>query len=138
MRKTIHAILLLLCAVAFLPQMTSCRKKTDMGMAPKMALDSALSKLYGGDIDGYIECLDFGSRIDTLTRMQVEKMLYMAAKTTHSNKGDFLDYKVTGAEMKGDTVAYVFYKLDFANDTAEVCSEKMVYRDGRWRIRVRN
>lgn len=134
MKRQIKTILGLLLFGIFL---VSCEEK-DPKVASQKAMTKALELLDKGDLDGYYQCLDFGQELDSLTQAQVAKMWVMHQEIVAKSKGKTLGRDIVKVELMGDSVAEIYLKTKFESGIEEVSSHKMVCRDGKWRIRIRN
>ena len=117
--------------------MTACEDK-DPKVASGKALIKAMGYLQKGDAEKYYNCLDFGQELDSLTQAQVAKMWLMHQQINQRVKGQALATDVVKVDVLADTLAVVYYKIKYESGNEEVSSNKMVRRDGQWKIRVRN
>ena len=117
--------------------LTACEDK-DPKVASGKALIKAMKYLQNGDKEKYYNCLDFGQELDSLTQAQVAMMWVMHQQINQKVKGQALATDVVKVELLADTVALVYYKIKYESGNEEVSSNKMVCRDGEWKIRIRN
>ena len=122
-----------LCLLA----MTACEEK-DAKVASQKALQKAMELLEEGEMDKYYEYLDFGQELDSLTQAQIAKMWVMHQQINANAKGKAIATKVVKVDLLADSVAVVYYKIKYESGNEEVSANKMVRKDGKWRIRVRN
>ena len=122
-----------LCLLA----MTACEEK-DAKLASQKALLKAMELLEEGEMDKYYEYLDFGQELDSLTQAQIAKMWVMHQQINANAKGKAIATKVVKVDLLADSVAVVYYKIKYESGNEEVSANKMVRKDGKWRIRVRN
>ena len=55
-----------------------------------------------------------------------------------AEREDIVAVRVVDVSMESDSVCYIFYEHVFADSCRETASQKMVAKDGQWRLRVRN
>ena len=117
--------------------LTACTDDTPK-VASQKALLNAMKLLEKGDLDKYYQCLDFGQELDSLTQAQAVKMWVMHQQINNKAKGKTLTTDVVKVDLLADTVALVYYKIKYESGNEEVSANKMVCRNGEWKIRVRN
>ena len=66
---------------------------------------------------------------------QIENHYFLSDEV---RKGQALATDVVKVDVLADTLAVVYYKIKYESGNEEVSSNKMVRRDGQWKIRVRN
>lgn len=126
------AVLLVVC-------LTACHEKIVVPEdAPKEALLNALEALNRGDYDTYIDCVDYGTDMDSVQKSIMRDALRQHVGWRTARKSHVASVDIVDVEMNGDTVCTVFYRYTFADGTNEVAVQKMVLNDGVWKIRARN
>lgn len=106
--------------------------------APKEALQNALEALNRGDCDTYLSYVDYGVEMDSVRKSVMCDAIRQHIGWRTARKSSVVAIDVVDAKMSGDTVCSVFYRYTFADGTDEVAVQKMVRRDGEWKLRVRN
>ena len=129
------------CALCFalLLALSACwsRKELPEDQATSAFL-KAFSTLQGGDVEGYMQYVDFGGEMDSLQRSVLCRLLTQHQDLRVRQKGELLGIEAVDAQMQGDTVCTVFCQLTFADSTAELVSQKMVRVGEDWKVRLRN
>ena len=134
MNKWMRSLLVILtCWISF----SACEEKTPQETS-KNALVKAMKLLEKGEMDKYYQCLDFGQELDSLTQAQIAKMWTMHQLIKQKDKGKVIATEVTKVELTTDTLATVYYKVKYESGNEEVSANKMVCKNGEWKIRVRN
>jgi hypothetical protein len=118
---------------------TACWSKNELPEdQAKATLRKALSTLHSGNVEGYMQYVDFGGEMDSVQRAMMLYVLKQHQDLRAQQKGTLIGIEAIDAEMQGDTVCTVFCQLTFADSTAELISQKMVRVGEDWKIRVRN
>lgn len=104
----------------------------------KNTLKEALSTLQSGNVDGYMQYVDFGCEMDSVQLAVMQCLLKQHLDRQAQQKGTIVSIEAVDAQMLGDSVCTVFYQLAFADSTVEVVSQKMVRVGENWKIRLRN
>lgn len=126
-----------LCVVAFCAACTGGQPSPEEQV--KDFLGQALVSLYiRNDLDAYLQEVDFDGELDSVQSAAVEAMHRQFADYLSQTHGGVTSVDVTGAEFESDSVCYVYYHLSFADSTELPSMHKVVYTDGRWRIKGRN
>lgn len=134
MNKWTRSLLVILtCWTTF----SACEEKKPQE-ASKNAFVKAMKLLEKGEMDKYYQCLDFGQELDSLTQAQIAKMWTMHQLIKQKDKGKIIATEVTKVELTTDTLATVYYKVKYGSGNEEVSANKMVCKNGEWKIRVRN
>ncbi|MBQ9641732.1 MAG: hypothetical protein IJV06_09275 [Bacteroidaceae bacterium] len=113
-------------------------KKESPADEAKAVLVEALSALQVGNVDGYVQHVDFGGDMDSLQHSVLSALLRQHLDQRTQQRGALTGIEALDGKMRGDTVCTVFYQLTFADSTVEVASQKMVKVGSVWKIRVRN
>lgn len=104
----------------------------------KATLREALSTLQSGDLEGYMQYVDFAGEMDSMQRSLMLRLLAQHQDLRTQQKGALISIEALDADMQGDTVCTVFCQFVYADSTSEVVSQKMVRVGEKWKIRVRN
>lgn len=106
--------------------------------APKEALKVALDALCNDDIDGYLAYVDFGAEMDSAQEKSLRSVIRLHKQWQQAEHSSVASIDIVDAVMKGDTVCTVFYQYLYADSVKEIASQKMVRKDGVWKLRLRN
>lgn len=106
--------------------------------APKAAMNAALEALQAGDFDTYMTYVDYGADLDSAELQNMKDVLRRHEEWKQAEREHVVSTRVVDVKMQGDTVCTAYYQYVFADSCRETVSQKMVYRDGRWKIRIRN
>lgn len=122
--------------VTVLTILTSCSRTPEQRVAD--ALNSALKQLREGQVDNYMQNLDFGQPLDSL-----HYSLYSVAirqQIQHEGHTEqVVDSRVQDVKMQSDTLATAFYTLYLANGDSLCMGQKMVRaEDGSWKLRMKD
>ncbi|MBQ0023499.1 MAG: DUF4878 domain-containing protein [Prevotellaceae bacterium] len=138
MKKLVCYILWMMVGMSLLT-FTSCHDAiTDSSDAPKQAMQGALDALKDGNMDMYFECLDFDSETDSVQMALMLDLLLQHREWQNAQHKAISSIDIVDCEMMGDTVCTVYYQFSYADGVKEVSSQKMVRKDGIWKLRLRN
>lgn len=117
----------------------ACHERmTEATDAPKMALKIALEALENDDYETYMSCVDYASDMDSMQMRNLCKVLRFHMSKQRAAHAPVVDIDMIDAVLKGDTVCTVYYQYTFADSVKEVASQKMVRKNGEWKLRLRN
>ncbi len=117
----------------------ACHKAmTEPADAPKATLKSALEALNNDDIDAYIGFLDFGADMDSAQEASLRSVVRLHQQWHNTEHQEVKSVDVIDAVMKGDTVCTVYYQYTYSDSVKEVASQKMIRKNGVWKLRLRN
>ena len=135
--RNISAVKFMLFACMCLFYGCGGEKKTDATIAPRNAMEEALNAFYSNDFSSYVNMVDYGTELDSAERDVVLNIMSQYHERQSAKKGGVSRYEILSVDMPSDSLATVYYDLFFGNDSVEMCSEKMILRNGQWKIRVR-
>lgn len=128
----IPAFFLMIC-------LASCHDKITLPEdAPKEALKTALDALNSDDYNTYISCVDGGEMMDSIQSKIFIQILRQHQDWLTHEKGTVASVEMIDGKMRGDTVCTVYYQYTYSDSTKEVMSQKMIRREGVWKIRLRS
>lgn len=116
---------------------SSCRELTSEEKA-KETLREALEALNQNDHDAYLQCVDFGTVMDSVQEAVMRDVLRQHLEWRRKERPSVVSIDMVDAKMHGDTICTVYYQYTFADSTKEVASQKMVRYGEDWKIRLRN
>lgn len=131
------AVALLLAAASTTCSCTGKAEATPDEEARRV-LTEALCALYQGNAEDYLVHIDMGEPMDSFQLDFMRMALTQHSQWCEQTKGVVIGINTVDAKMISDTVCYVRYELTFADSTREVSSQKLIRKEGTWRIRVRN
>ena len=99
--------------------------------AARQAFSDAAAALERGDYEAYLSYVDYGAELDSEVVRRHEEW-------KRAEREDIVAVRVVDVSMESDSVCYIFYEHVFADSCRETASQKMVAKDGQWRLRVRN
>ena len=106
--------------------------------APKAAMNAALEALQAGDYDTYLSYVDYGTELDSLELQNMKDVLRRHEEWKRAERERVVSAQVVDIRMQGDTVCTAYYQYVFADSCRETVAQKMVCRNGRWKVRIRN
>lgn len=112
-------------------------KKADATIAPRKAMEEALNAFYSNDFSSYVDMIDSVEKLDSAEREIVLDVMSQYHERQNAKKSGVTRYEILSVDMLSDSLATVYYDLFFGNDSVEMCSEKMILRNGKWKIRAR-
>lgn len=116
----------LLCACARTPKQQVAR-----------SLEDALETLYEGDVDEYMQTLDFGAPLDSAHyALYSEAVRQQLLQEGHEQK--VTSWHVSEVKFQNDTLATAFYTLYLASGDSLCKGQKMVRTDGTWKMRMKD
>jgi hypothetical protein len=118
--------------------LASCVEPIKPDESPQIVLVDALEALSLHNYEKFVDKVDFGNSGDT-----IQRNLFVDILKQHQERSDFVKGTVDSCiavdvKFISDSVATVYYKLVFSNGNSELSSQKMIYVDNKWKIRIRN
>lgn len=105
---------------------------------PKASLDSALKALDAEDYDTYMSYVDYGRELDSLEHKNIVDVLRRHEEWKRAEREEIVSTEIVDVKMQGDTTCTIYYQYVFADSCRETVAQKMVMRDGRWKMRIRD
>ena len=106
--------------------------------APRAAMDTALAALQAGDYDTYLSYVDYGEELDSIQLQNMKDVLRRHEEWKQAERERVVSAQVVDIQMQGDTVCTAYYQYVFADSCRETVAQKMVRRNGQWKVRIRN
>ena len=114
--------------------LVSCDHQTELEKVQDEVM-TTLTAFYDGDVDTYINNVDFGTELnvdkDSVLRLVLQRYLGEVQR-----KGGILSIEPLSAELTDDSTALVKYSLNYNNGDSETCIRHIRKQDGEWRIAV--
>lgn len=126
--------ILIFVAVVLAIMVVAC-SETDEAKEQKQVVVDAFTKLYNGDVEGYLECVDFGHPLDS-AHIAMQKLLLSSYVEEVEARGGISEIEPTGTKFESDTVVYVYYALKYNNGTRESHFQLLEYKEGKWKMKV--
>ena len=128
MKKVIKSLLMLAVMSVFV----ACSSST-----PKSAMEKYGTDLCKGNYQAYVEGIATSEPLSAKEKEQFVALVKDKAQTEYEKKGGLKDIKVIKEEMAaGDSTAIVYYEVHFGNGTTEDSQQKMVLKDGKWKMDI--
>jgi len=127
-----------ICAIVVLSFFGCKDKNTDPIEPARLVLKDALMAVEEHDIMRYLDAVDIGVPIDTLHIDILHKTVLQHQQMQEAAHGRCVDIDIIDSDVLSDTLCYLYYQLTFADSVQEVSTQKMVRKDGVWKLRLRN
>lgn len=118
--------------------LVSCVEPIEPNESPQIVLVDALESLSLHNFEKFVDNVDFGDSEDTIQRKLFIDILRQHQERVDLVKGTVDSCIAVDVKFFSDSVATVYYKLVFSNGNSELSSQKMIYVDNKWKIRIRN
>ena len=105
--------------------------------AARQAFSDAAAALERGDYEAYLSYVDYGAELDSAAAASMAEVVRRHEEWKRAEREDIVAVRVVDVSMESDSVCYIFYEHVFADSCRETASQKMVAKDGQWRLRVR-
>ncbi len=113
----------------------SCARTPEQQVA--RSLEDALETLYEGDVDEYMQTLDFGAPLDSAHyALYSEAVRQQLLQEGHEQK--VTSWHVSEVKFQNDTLATAFYTLYLASGDSLCKGQKMAKTDGVWKMRMKD
>lgn len=113
----------------------SCARTPEQQVA--QSLEDALKTLYEGDVDEYMQTLDFGVPLDSAHNgLYSEAVRQQLLYEGHEQK--VTSWHVSEVKFQNDTLATAFYTLYLASGDSLCKGQKMIRTDGTWKQRMKD
>lgn len=117
----------------------SCHKRIEHpeDVARQTFVD-AVEALGRGDYDAYLSYVDFGEELDSAALACMADVVRRHEEWKCAEREGLVGMEIVDVKMKSDTVCFIYYEHVFVDSCREVVSQKMVAKEGKWKLRVRN
>lgn len=113
----------------------SCSRTPEQQVA--RSLEEALETLYEGDVDEYMQTLDFGAPLDSAHyALYSEVVRRQLLHEGHEQK--VTSWHVSEVKFQNDTLATAFYTLYLASGDSLCKGQKMIRTGGTWKQRIKD
>lgn len=90
------------------------------------------------DYDAYLDFVDMEDNQDTAYVDLLKMVLNQHQEYQTKTKGSVTDVEIVDTKYEADSTCTIFYRLSFSNNASEVSSQKMVCKNGIWKVKLRN
>ncbi len=134
-----RAFVYILMMVVLALSVSSCESvDTDKTAPVKALMTEALDSLRAGRYETYLKSyVDLSDMDSTLIPVLAKAYSQEQGRLAKTN-GSFNGYVVNHAQLVNDSLAIVYYDMQYADGTCETCAQRLVCIDGQWKIKIRN
>ena len=125
MRRILLFVILCVCFIA-------CAEDSDEVKLQQLVVKS-VTALHEGDIDTYLQAVDYGAELDSLHENLIRQMLNRYANHV-SRLGGLALVETNTCTIENDSIARVGYVLSFKNGTRESRIAQLVHKADGWKI----
>ena len=125
MRRILLFVILCVCFIA-------CAEDSDEVILQQLVVKS-VTALHEGDIDTYLQAVDYGAELDSLHENLIRQMLNRYANHV-SRLGGLELVETNTCTIENDSIARVGYVLSFKNGTRESRIAQLVHKADGWKI----
>ena len=125
MRRILLFVILCVCFIA-------CAEDSDEVKLQQLVVKS-VTALHEGDIDTYLQVVDYGAELDSLHENLIRQMLNRYANHV-SRLGGLELVETNTCTIENDSIARVGYVLSFKNGTRESRIAQLVHKADGWKI----
>ena len=125
MRRILLFVILCVCFIA-------CAEDSDEVKLQQLVVKS-VTALHKGDIDTYLQAVDYGAELDSLHENLIRQMLNRYANHV-SRLGGLELVETNTCTIENDSIARVGYVLSFKNGTRESRIAQLVHKADGWKI----
>ncbi len=125
MRRILLFVILCVCFIA-------CAEDSDEVKLRQLVVKS-VTALHEGDIDTYLQAVDYGAELDSLHENLIRQMLNRYANHV-SRLGGLELVETNTCTIENDSIARVGYVLSFKNGTRESRIAQLVHKADGWKI----
>ena len=125
MRRILLFVILCVCFIA-------CVEESDEVKLQQLVVKS-VNALHEGDIDTYLQAVDYGTELDSLHENLIRQMLNRYANHV-SRLGGLELVEANTCTIENDSIARVGYVLAFQNGTRESRIAQLVHKADGWKI----
>lgn len=125
MRRILLFVILCVCFIA-------CAEDSDEVKLQQLVVKS-VTALHEGDIDTYLQAVDYGAELDSLHENLIRQMLNRYANHV-SRLGGLELVETNTCTIENDSIARVGYVLSFKNGTRESRIAQLVHKADGWKI----
>lgn len=134
-----RAFVYILSTVMLVLSVSSCEyADTDETAPVKAFMAEALDSLRAGRYETYLKSyVDLSDMDSTLIPILAKAYSQEQGRIAKTN-GSFNGYIVNHAQLVNDSLAIVYYDMQYADGTCETCAQRLVCINGEWKIKIRN
>ena len=125
MRRILLFVILCVCFIA-------CAEDSDEVKLQQLVVKS-VTALHEGDIDTYLQAVDYGAELDSLHENLIRQMLNRYANHV-SRLGGLELVETNTCTIENDSIARVGYVLSFKNGTRESRIAQLAHKADGWKI----